>query len=299
MSFIETPRFPDVIAVNAIAGPEYDTEIVPLLSGREAINIARSQARLRFDIEMPLLGTAKDTLLAFFRAMKGRGHGFRLKDWSDYEVARAAGRLSAIAAGVTAETASDYGAGVPAYQLTKVYETGALAEHRWVRKPVVGTTAIYRGDVLATAGASAGNYALDTTTGVVTWVASAASAVSSVSVGASTEVTLNSAIGLSNGGRLYLSGLTGTVASVLNGLAHPITDVSGAVYTISTSTAGLAYTSGGTGYRYPQPDEALDFSGEFDVAVRFDSDWLALTLRQRTSYRGPMSLRELLAGDDV
>lgn len=299
MSFIETPRFPDVIAVNAVAGPEYDTEVVPLFSGREARNIGRGQGRLRFDIEMPLLGEDKDTLLAFFRAMKGRGHGFRLKDWSDFRVTQDDGRLSEIVSGVTAETASDAGTGMPSYQLAKVYETGALAEHRWIRKPVVGTAAIYRGGSLASAGSSSGNYALDTTTGVVTWVASAASAVNAVSVGASTQVTLNAAIGLSIGGRLYLSGLTGTVASALNGLAHPITNVAGAVYTISTSTAGLAYTSGGTGYRYPQPDEALEWSGEFDVAVRFDADWMALTLRQRTSYRGPMSLRELLAGDDV
>lgn len=277
MSFIETPRFPDTIAYGAIGGPEYRTEIAALDSGYEARNVSWAQSRPRYAIELPLpTADQRETLIAFFRAMKGRAHGFRLKDWSDYTVIRTNGRLGT----------GTSGTGVPTYQLGKYYAAGALTEVREIRKPVSGTAAIYRGGVLQTAGASAGNYALDSTTGIVTWVADSSNSVSAVTVGATTVVTLSGALsGLAIGGRLYLNGLMGTVSTSLNGLAHEITNISGAQYTLNTSTTGLAYTSGGTGYKYAQPTETLDWSGEFDVPVRFGADYLPLTLQTKVVFR--------------
>lgn len=284
MSFIETPRFPDYVAYDAEGGPEFQTDIVALASGFEQRNVNWSQARARYRIAMPLTGTRKEEILAWFRAMKGRGHGFRLKDWADYQAARVAGgsngggagRMAEIINNVAASAASDNGTGMPTYQLVNKYTKGSLSDYRLIRKPVSGAVTIYRGGVAATAGASPGNYSLDTTTGIVSWVADQSSSVTAVGIGASTTITLSGTIGLAIGGRLYLTGLGGTCGTVLNGLAHAITNIVGNVHTISTATTGLAYTSGGTGVRYPQNTEALDWAGDFDVPVRFDVDYGSL-----------------------
>jgi uncharacterized protein (TIGR02217 family) len=276
VSFLESPRFPEFISYGAVGGPEYKTDVVALDSGSEQRNIRWDQAKARYNVEMPLRDDRREILLAFFRALKGRGHGFRLKDWADYKATQANGRLGLATAA----------SGVPAYQLYKFYEAGALSEYRIIRKPVVGKVEIYRGGMLQAAGAGAGNYAIDTTTGIVTFVADASRAVSNVSIASSAVITLASAIaGLTGGMRLYLSGINGTAGAVLNNLAHAITGVSGAQYTIGTSTVGRTYTGGGTGATYAQPSETLAWAGEFDVPVRFDADYLPLTIEAQKLYR--------------
>ena len=257
-------------------GPEYKTEIVPLASGYEFRNILWSQGRSNCVIEMPISDTSKrDELIRWLRAMKGRGHGFRFKDWTDYQVARTNGRLGT----------STNGTGYPTYQLTKHYATGAVFEDRQIRKPVIGTVAIYRDSVLQTAGVGAGNYALDTTTGVVTFVANASSSVVSVTPGTTTSIILAGSVGVAIGGELYLSGLTGTIGATLNGIAHQVQSGTPPTYVISTNTTGLTWSGGGTGYRYPQETEVLDWSGEFDVPMRFAEDYTALTIEGPTVYR--------------
>ncbi|MCI0355277.1 MAG: DUF2460 domain-containing protein, partial [Acidobacteria bacterium] len=44
---------------------------------------------------------------------------------------------------------------------------------------------------------------------------------------------------------------------------------------VDTTSYG-AYTSGGTAAKYAQPADALTWSGEFDVPVRFDADQLRI-----------------------
>jgi uncharacterized protein (TIGR02217 family) len=284
MSFIETPRFPNNIAYGALVGPEYRTEIAELYSGFEQRNVVWDQPRLRFEIEMPLSNDQLAELDAWFRAVKGQGHGFRVRDPRDYRTVAADGRLGA----------SDSGTGVPTYQLSKKYAAGSLTEYRNLRKPMsTPTPQIYRGGVLQTAGGAPGNYALDTTTGIVTWVASASAAVNAIGIGASTTITLASTIGLAIGGQLYLTGLTGTVSTVLNGFAHQITNIVGNIHTISTSTTGLAYTSGGTGFRYPQSTETLHWIGQFDIPCRFEGDFLGMRAEAPDRWRGNMIMREI------
>lgn len=289
MSFIETPRFPNNIAFGATVGPEYATDVVQLKSGWEQRNVGWDQALIRFDIEMPLSQTQHDELDAWFRAMKGQGHGFRVRDPRDYGTTASTGRLGTAANAV----------GVPAYQLSKLYAAGSLSEYRTIRKPVASpTAAIYRGGVLQTAGGGAGNYAIDTTTGVVTFVADSSSSVTAVTVGATTQVTLSAALsGLIVTGKLYLSGLGGTVGASLNGLAHTVSNISGGglnIYTLSTNTTGLAYTSGGTGYKYPQPADTLWWIGSFDVPCRFESDFLGMRAVEGVQrWSGPLTMREI------
>lgn len=273
-TFIETPRFPDTFKYGTAIGPMYSTWVTLLNSGYEQRNINWQDGLLVFNLVGPIRQSEEQkALLAFFRNCKGRGKGFRIKDWTDYEVASTEGRLDTGAVGD----------GTPTYQLYKRYTTGAETEDRAISKPVSGSVTVYRNAVAQTAGAGAGNYALDTTTGIVTFVADASSAASSITVGATTQVVLAANPGsLIAGELLYLSGFAGADAASVNGIAHTISSVSGAgpyTFTLATNTAGRTITLGsGVGYAYPQATDALTWAGEFDVPVRFDVDRLPVTV---------------------
>lgn len=151
MTFLETPRFPDNIAFGATVGPTYLTVVTPVYSGRDGRIPAWSQARIHFDVGRRCMNVADTaTLDAFFRAVKGRAYGFRIKDWTDYTCTTTQGVLSAT--GTT---------GV--YQLGKQYVSGALSETRAISKPVAGTVLVFKNGVQITSGLT-----LDTTTGHVT-----------------------------------------------------------------------------------------------------------------------------------
>lgn len=267
MAFIET-RFPDDISYGASGGPGFVTDVVSVNSGAEQRNSVWSEARCAWDVAHGVRNESQlATLIAFFRVMVGRANGFRFKDWADYQTTTTSGLLST--AGV--------GDGTPAYQLYKTYILGANSHKRKITKPVASSYTVYRGGVAKTEGGAAGNYALNTTTGVVTWVADASSNASAVTVGATTQVTLAANPGtLVAAQKLYLTGFTGTHAALLNSLAHTINSVSGSgpyVFTLATNTAGKTITVGtGAGAKYPQASETLTWAGEFDVPARFDTD---------------------------
>lgn len=154
MSFIETPRFPDGISYGAAGGPEYQTDIVTVNSGYESRNVNWSQAKGPYDVGYRLRTKVQTSdLIAFFRSVKGRAHGFRFKDWSDYEVDQSNGVLTLISAGV--------------YQLAKSYSAGALGEIRTIKKPVAGTVAIFRTRSGTTTNIT-GSSVINTVTGRVT-----------------------------------------------------------------------------------------------------------------------------------
>jgi uncharacterized protein (TIGR02217 family) len=262
MSFLEQ-RLPDDQSYDASGGPSFSTDIVATASGHEHRNSNWSQARGKWDIGYIRSQTQLDTLIAFFRNCAGRAHGFRFRDASDYLVTTADGRIG-----------TGLGDGTPGpMQLLKRYSTGASTHDRDIRKPVA-SPAIYRGGVLQTVTT---HYTVDTTTGLITWVHDATSNASAVTVGATTQVTLAANPGTLIGGqKLWLQGFAGADAALLNNLAHTINSVSGAgpyVFTLATNTAGKTITVGsGLGRKYPQASEALTWSGEFDVPVRFDAD---------------------------
>lgn len=264
MSFIETPRFPDDLSYGATGGPTYATDVVVTEGGQEYRNAIWSQARARYNVaHAARTPTQYATLLAYFRAMRGRAHGFRFKDWTDYACLSSAGVLG-----------TGVGTAVAAYQLGKKYTTGSLTETRTIRKPVSGSVTVYRNGSPATAGAGAGQYALDTTTGTVTFVSDGTAAISSVAVGATTALTLAATVtGAVVGDEILVSGLIGTAGDYLNGSTWTITNIATLVYTIAANTTGMAGTpSTGNVYLYPQPEDTLTWAGEFDVPVRFDVD---------------------------
>ena len=150
MSFHEV-RFPDDIAYGATGGPEFATNVVATASGYEQRNINWSAARGRWDVASGLKKqTQLDTLIAFFRARKGRAYGFRFKDWTDFKA--------------TAQALGSGNGTIKTFQLIRTYSSGGNTDVRTITKPVAGTVKIYLAGVLQASG-----WSVNTTTGVITF----------------------------------------------------------------------------------------------------------------------------------
>ncbi|MFW0776987.1 MAG: DUF2460 domain-containing protein [Rickettsiales bacterium] len=159
MAFVEI-RFPTDIAYGSAGGPVYSTDIVITRSGHEQRNSNWAEARARYDVAHGVKSQAQlDTLIAFFRARKGRADGFRFKDWTDFSA-----------------TAQVIGTGddmQSQFQLVKTYENGSVIESRTISKPVDGTVKIYLDGVLV----DEANYSVNILNGLITFVAAPADGV--------------------------------------------------------------------------------------------------------------------------
>lgn len=150
MAFVEA-RFPADIAYGSSGGPEYSTDIIEMASGYEQRNVNWQQARARYNVAHGVKTQAQlDALIAFFRARKGRAHGFRFKDWTDYTA--------------TAQVIGTGDGATTVFQLVKQYVNGSMTETRTISKPVVGSETVYLDDAPQSSG-----YTLDDTTGEVTF----------------------------------------------------------------------------------------------------------------------------------
>lgn len=133
-----------------MGGPEYRTTIEETAS-REARNSDWPAPRYRADLGARNIQRSElDTLLAFFRARRGRAVGFRLKDWQDYAVT-----AQALGVGQAAQAT---------VQLVKTYSDGLVTTTRTIKKPVAGSVTVYL-DGSPDAGS------LDASTGVYTFSA--------------------------------------------------------------------------------------------------------------------------------
>ena len=155
MAFYESPRFPERIGMGAQGGPGFATEVVAVESGREKRNARWPYPRHEWDVSHGLRNQADFfALRAFFLAVGGgKAHGFRYKDWADFEATLAEG----VVAGITSTT----------FQLVKRYTSGALTKDRPVTKPIAS------GFVLKNSGTTlvlTTDYTVNTVTGVVTTV---------------------------------------------------------------------------------------------------------------------------------
>jgi uncharacterized protein (TIGR02217 family) len=155
MAFVEV-QFPSDISYGSSGGPEYATDVVASVGGYEQRNINWEQARARYNVAHGVKTKAQlDALIAFFRARKGRAHGFRFKDWTDYQASN-----EIIGTGNGTQTQ---------FQLVKHYVSGSVTDIRTIVKPVAGTVQVYKNAVLQTTGAS-----VDSVAGVVTFAAAPA-----------------------------------------------------------------------------------------------------------------------------
>lgn len=263
MAFQNTVRFPDSIARGVTFGPEFVTEIGVVPSGGESRNQLRIRALCVGECAHALKTQEQlDELLLFFRAMHGRAHSFRFKDWSDYIVTAAMSQLLLISPNV--------------YQLCKLYYVATgFEELRYITKPLAAGLAIQLNGSALTLST---HYSVVDTTGIVTFTSRGNRNVTAVAVGATTNVTLNTAIaGMLVGHKLRINACTGADAALLNGLEHTITNVASNVYTLATNTAGKTITATGTAdWMYGGSPDTLTWSGKFDVPCRFGTDRMAV-----------------------
>lgn len=220
------------------------------------------------------------TIEGLHEITEGGAYGFLLEDPKDHAVTLSQGRIGD--AGV--------GQGVPTAQLVKAYGVVGSSRVSLRRITRLASATLRRGNDPYT-GAT-----YDAATGAVTMPPDAQRAIVAVTSGADTQVQLASAIGaLGVGGRLYLSGVGGAGATLLNGRAHVITGIAGATYSLETDTTGATLTASGTAAKYAQPDELLRWVGEFYVPVHFVNDDIDWSLTRP----GPTDEARLVSGDSI
>lgn len=147
MAFIETPRLLDRVRLGYSSGPAFQTRILTLDNGREKRNQNWVNPRRRYTVPYTNITPAQYSgLLAAFYASRGALHGFRFKDWMDYQA-------------TTESLGNTPGANLTPVQLIKTYTPGAYSYVRTITKPVSAT--VYSNGI-----AKAGT--LDTTTGLFT-----------------------------------------------------------------------------------------------------------------------------------
>ncbi len=171
-------QFPTGVSWESQGGVGFAVHVSEGDSGQEERVLVRSQGRMRFNakeqvkkyFQLVEIGT-------FHRARKGKTHGFRFKDWLDYNstsLGRSWGQSDD--AGATPSFLDQViGTGDGAtqvFQLVKRYTDAAGTDIRTIKKPVVGTVRV------AVNGSEVFAFVCDYTTGRITFsVAPAADAV--------------------------------------------------------------------------------------------------------------------------
>ena len=161
MSFHEI-RFPTSISRGAHGGPERRTDVVVLGSGFEERNARWAHARRSYNAGYGIKSVDDlHAIIAFFEERRGRLHGFRWRDHSDWKSCPPDATPSAL------DQQVGTGDGARAqYQLSKRYGTLHAPYDRPIAKPVTGTL------LVAVAGSqriSAVDFDLDSATGRITF----------------------------------------------------------------------------------------------------------------------------------
>jgi uncharacterized protein (TIGR02217 family) len=238
--------FPTDISYGVRGGPAWNTSIVTRSSGHEQ-RIQRWSTPLWSypDVAQHARSISKiDDLYDFFITVgEGSYNSFLFKDWADYKVLAADGRLGTTAVGT----------GEPTYQMYKRYSYGTRTFDRAIKKPKASSVTVYRGGVAQT---ETTHYTYDTTTGIVTFVADSSKAVNANSTKAITGITQANpgsvtcvGHGFSTGDKIKITSVGGMTQ--VNNTYFTITVTGTDTFTIGVNTSGYgAYTSGGSAIKY-------------------------------------------------
>jgi uncharacterized protein (TIGR02217 family) len=252
---IDEVRLPIDFSYGMTFGPGYATIVVETASGAEQRIIQWSKPRYRGRVGWDIRDQAQAvTLIDFFNARMGRAYGFRLRDPKDYTV--------------TNETLT-YNEG-PTIQLTKTYTSGPRSLVRNIFKPVAPIT-------MRRNSSSFVAFTLDDTTGIVTLTPTKGPKTITNITKAASAVVSATAHGFADGDRVYFAGVSGMTS--INGLTATIASHNANDFTVSLNTTSYTtYSSGGTAAVYYAVSDVFDWTGEFDVAVRFDDDAQEMSL---------------------
>ncbi|MCA3563109.1 MAG: DUF2460 domain-containing protein [Methylocystis sp.] len=157
-------RFPVEVGIRSRGGPERRTDIVSLGSGREERNARWIHARRRYDAGAGVKSLAAlSQVVAFFEERRGRLHGFRFKDRLDFRSS-----LNGAAPQMTDQVIGAGTGSQAAYSLIKTYGASFAPYQRTISKPVAGSVLIAVNGQAKSAGTQ---FTIDTSTGVITFVA--------------------------------------------------------------------------------------------------------------------------------
>jgi uncharacterized protein (TIGR02217 family) len=124
-------QLPVTIERGAQGGPTFRTGIVETISGYEQRNGEWGQARMEWDISYGIQSkTDYSAAIQFFYSRKGKLHGFRFKDWTDFE---ATAEATVPSVGDTVETD---------FQLTKTYTDAGGLYARTILLPVTSPNTV-------------------------------------------------------------------------------------------------------------------------------------------------------------
>jgi uncharacterized protein (TIGR02217 family) len=144
-------RFPTAISRAASGGPERRTDVVVLGSGAEERNARWADSRRAYNAGYGVKSLDDlHAVIAFFEERRGRLHGFRWRDPTDWKYVGLGDGLSAL------------------LQLSKTYGSDFNPWTRDITKPVAGTVPIAVAEVVQTPGT---HYTVDHATGIVTFSA--------------------------------------------------------------------------------------------------------------------------------
>jgi len=159
MSFHEI-RFPTAISRGAQGGPERRTDIVVLGSGFEKRNSRWAASRRSYNAGYGIASLdALHEVIAFFEERRGRFHGFRWRDHTDWKSGPPSAATSAL------DQVIGVGDGVAlSFQLKKTYGSAYAPFARDIAKPVADSVKVAVDGITRTAGT---HFTVDTTSGVV------------------------------------------------------------------------------------------------------------------------------------
>lgn len=155
-------RFPIAISRDSKAGVQRQTDVVSLRSGAEERNSLWALGRRKYNAGYGTKTLADlQAVVQFFEARRGRFFGFRWKDYLDHASSPPGVAPSALDQSIGTGTGTTFG-----FQLVKLYGDSFDPFARAITKPVSGTVLVAVAGVQKTYGA---DYAVDTTTGMVTF----------------------------------------------------------------------------------------------------------------------------------
>lgn len=156
--------FPLDIALKSSGGPQRRTDVVALGSGAEERNARWAHSRRRYDAGYGVKTLeALSQVVAFFEERRGRLYGFRWRDRLDHSSAAPDAAPSA-----TDQAIGSGDGATAAFTLVKTYGTAYSPYQRPIAKPVAGSVRVA---VAGTEVAEGTAFTVDTTTGVVTFLA--------------------------------------------------------------------------------------------------------------------------------
>ena len=157
--FHET-RFPTAISRAAHGGPERRTDVVVLGSGAEERNARWANSRRSYNAGYGVKSLDDlHAVIAFFEERRGRLHGFRWRDPTDWKSCPPEGTPTAL------DQAIGTGDGTTAaFQLAKTYGSAFNPWTRDITKPVAGSVLVAVAGIVQTPVTA---YTVDTATGLV------------------------------------------------------------------------------------------------------------------------------------